>query len=388
MIGRRGWCMLLLAPAACGGTTARPVDVRDASIDGLSNDATTIMVPGARPVSSGLMPDATVDHDPADGAFPAQGAFSPDAGCAVGVACGARCTDTNSDPVNCGDCNRPCAATEVCSQGRCAVSCDALTACSGACVDLTADDANCGKCGAVCASGFHCTAGQCACRHTVCGEKCADTVSDPSNCGECGLGCALFDQDAAQNLFDVDASRLPVFAQFCNLGLCSVYCAGGLNLCGKSCVNTATDSDHCGNCNIACRGAAICRQGTCTCPGGASYCNGNCVSTQTSAANCGACGIACPPGVACIQGSCSVECPDGFIACENSCFDPMITKNHCGLCNQECGGDLVCQNGQCVCPAGLTACAGTCRDITLDVNNCGGCGKTCDAGACRGGSCQ
>jgi hypothetical protein len=61
-------------------------------------------------------------------------------GCAGGAsACGEGCVDTKTDAMNCGGCNKPCASTQQCVQGKCAaVACvlgpeNTLAACSDGC---------------------------------------------------------------------------------------------------------------------------------------------------------------------------------------------------------------------------------------------------------------
>lgn len=70
-----------------------------------------------------------------------------------------RCENLQTDPDNCGACDRPCGAV--------------LTCCSGECVGILVDDANCGKCGHAC-SGDHpqCVQGTC-CREDGSGCICS-----------------------------------------------------------------------------------------------------------------------------------------------------------------------------------------------------------------------
>jgi hypothetical protein len=303
--------------------------------------------------------------------------------CAVGVECAGSCVNTESDPRNCGDCGRACAPGGVCSQGICQGMCGVgLQACSGACVDWSVSDANCGQCGAACGPGFRCTGGRCTCKGTVCLGRCVDTVSDPDNCGLCGSGCAFAEVDSSTEI-----SPLP---QYCNDGLCQVYCSRGLTPCDRACVDTRTDDSNCAQCGVRCSNGSSCDNGACVCADGSkTYCGGICVDTQASAANCGACGAACPAGSPCIHGACAIACPSGAIACGNSCVDPLSTKEHCGLCDQVCLGNLVCSAGQCGCAAGFDECSGTCVDFGTDTRNCGACGVLCQGTEdCVNGVCQ
>jgi len=95
--------------------------------------------------------------------------------CPVGAGrCGrAACESLAADNQNCGACGRRCpavdrrAASAVCADGRCRVTCIAGTAeCDGdertICETTTlADDAHCGACGRACGSGSLCVSGRC-----------------------------------------------------------------------------------------------------------------------------------------------------------------------------------------------------------------------------------
>ena len=69
--------------------------------------------------------------------------------------------------------------------------CQCNTMCSGNCTDLTSDPANCGECGKTCAAPETCASSKCTCpAGDMCGSKCVDVTSDPANCGGCGKTCA------------------------------------------------------------------------------------------------------------------------------------------------------------------------------------------------------
>ncbi len=358
---RRPFWLLTLAALGCGRTT--PLGDTPEAGAAVGTDAPAAMTePGSGPPVPGTSArDARVDA-PQDA-----GTSSPDGGCTRGAACDGQCVDTNSDPSNCGACSRVCEVGTVCSDGLCQTSCTAgLVACGGACVDLSTNDTHCGQCGTACGEGFRCSAGGCTCQGSICHGACTDFNDDPSNCGGCGYGCPSGDPSLVVGDNEVLAET--PLAQYCNLGLCSLYCSLGTNLCGLSCVVTEHDDNNCGRCGIACPSGSSCQQGACTCSNRSeTVCDGFCVDTQTSSAHCGGCDAPCPEGVACVQGTCAIACPDDTIACGNSCVDPMTTKEHCGLCNQVCEGNLVCTGGHCACPPGWMQCDGSCVEVDSGV---------------------
>ncbi|MCC7539678.1 MAG: hypothetical protein IT379_25875, partial [Deltaproteobacteria bacterium] len=85
------------------------------------------------------------------------------------VACGASCTDTNTDPLNCGACGTSCGPSATCDDGDCGcpvgqTDCDDGPALS--CANLTSDRSNCGACGTACGAGQLCltSAGSTVCQ--------------------------------------------------------------------------------------------------------------------------------------------------------------------------------------------------------------------------------
>jgi hypothetical protein len=77
-----------------------------------------------------------------------------------------------------------------------------------------------------------------------------------------------------------------------------------MTACGGSCVNTLTDSSHCGGCGVPCTGGQSCQSGSCTCPTGQQFCGGACTDTSTDASYCGRCDTACAAGQTCQGGTC------------------------------------------------------------------------------------
>ena len=91
-------------------------------------------------------------------------------------------------------------------------------------------------------------------------------------------------------------------------------CRAPSTMCGTSCVDTASDAEHCGSCAVACATGMVCAGGVCGCGAGLTRCGAACVSTATSAANCGSCGHACTAGTECAAGVCDpvIEAAPGF----------------------------------------------------------------------------
>jgi hypothetical protein len=111
--------------------------------------------------------------------------------------CGSACTDTNTDPKNCGGCagagGQVCpSSAPACVQGNCTCP-STYTVCGSACVDLATDPNNCGTCGQACPSGYVCGGQPSACGGiTVCQNTsvmCAlqNEVCDGYN--RCSMNC-------------------------------------------------------------------------------------------------------------------------------------------------------------------------------------------------------
>lgn len=126
-------------------------------------------------------------------------------------------------------------------------------------------------------------------------------------------------------------------------------CRGGLKQCGATCVDTASDKNHCGGCNQTCPAGLICTNGTCTsvlgCRAGDQICvdDGNCPGSNN-------------PGCFCIT---DVE---GTPRCSDA------TLFVCSTCttNAECGPNKACfpaNIGSCGC-AGNACAAATCGGVS------------------------
>jgi len=83
---------------------------------------------------------------------------------------------------------------ETCATGACTCGAPPLLECAaGLCSDTSSDPQNCGMCGKVCQSGSNCVASACTCLPNR--PDCAGTglvcnlVKDNDNCGACGTVC-------------------------------------------------------------------------------------------------------------------------------------------------------------------------------------------------------
>jgi hypothetical protein len=126
------------------------------------------------------------------GALACDGAGS--CGCASGLTvCGTACVNTQSDFQNCGGCDAPCTAPEVCALGGCGSACPSgYEDCSGSCADLATDPTHCGDCATGCGPGATCQSAACLCPSGLSdcpGVGCTDLQTDPANCGVCGRAC-------------------------------------------------------------------------------------------------------------------------------------------------------------------------------------------------------
>jgi hypothetical protein len=97
-----------------------------------------------------------------------------------------------------------------------------------------------------------------------------------------------------------------------------------LTRCGRSCVDTGTSSEHCGDCDVTSESGQSCVDGSCSCPDGLASCDGVCVDTETDGAHCGACGDACASGETCVDGAC--ECEPDYERCGSDC----VPEDTCG----------------------------------------------------------
>ena len=301
----------------------------------------------------------------------------PSAQTLCGDAASATCADLRKDAANCGACGTACKDGEVCSAGRCEISCGpGLSECSGACTNVKADAANCGECGTSCGASEVCSNGACAanCQPglTDCVGSCVNTKSDVYNCGGCDVICAA--------------------GEVCSNGKCELSCAQGLKVCDGLCTDTHTDVANCGACGTSCSAGEACTGGACAlaCQSGLTNCDGRCVDKTSDEMNCGACGSHCAAGEVCSNGACAVGCQAGRTDCSGACVDTMNDNANCGACGNACGATEKCSNGTCAanCSEGLSVCSGLCANLKSDPSNCGACGVACSASQfCAAGAC-
>jgi hypothetical protein len=189
-------------------------------------------------------------------------------------------------------------------------------------------------------------------------------------------------------------------------------CPQPLTQCGTSCVNTQSNSNHCGSCNAACTSGVSCVNGSCQiepngCASGQTYCSNfsRCIDIQTNSFACGSCYTPCANSEACIDGLCAPgTCFPGLTLCagldgSSRCADLMTDWSNCGTCNNQCGPAESCQQGKCIppdCGSPYVYCRESgCTDTTTDYTNCGKCGNSCVGGplfdysayACTNGTC-
>lgn len=188
-------------------------------------------------------------------------------------------------------------------------------------------------------------AGECPDGLTCCPMGCVDTRTDLENCGECDLRCAL--NEVCER-------------GFCYVPECNPPCSPSMLCCGGDCVDFLNDEENCGRCGRRCQPGIRCMSGDCLCGGRTcatdeECCDGACVNVYGSdPRNCGRCGNDCGP-LPCVDGGCvcgSSTCPTGWTCCDGDrCFDLSSDMEHCGTCSNRCESHLSteCRNGECLC---------------------------------------
>lgn len=118
-------------------------------------------------------------------------------------------------------------------------------------------------------------------------------------------------------------------------------------LCGGGCVDTDTDSSHCGMCGFPCATGQECKGGHCTCtPDSCGGCCSGATCVEVASQNAGGCGLsgklcaACPnPGPTCLEavcntGICGFEVTMGCYI-DGTCHDNKISLNVCEVCDEK-----------------------------------------------------
>jgi hypothetical protein len=174
-------------------------------------------------------------------------------------------------------------------------------------------------------------------------------------------------------------------------------CSGTSTRCGNLCVDTRTNTGHCGACGQACDGRKVCSNGTCVCPSRSVEFEGTCVSTASDPRNCGAAGRACAPFQLCVQGVCA--CQPGWAMMGGRCINLRSDGTNCGMFGRTCssmgmgmGQSTTCVAGNCSrgsCGNNTTNCNNACVDTDTDERHCGRCNGECAGDQlCVRGTCQ
>ncbi len=279
---------------------------------------TTTSVDGEAPKDAGSDDAATVDGGPR---------------CTINQrGCGTTCVNFDdwshgcAGP-SCDPCSLPFALTSTCMAGTCAV---------GTCRPGRAD----------CKGGAD--------------DGCETDLNLATSCGSCTTVC-----DAA--------------APFCDNPRCVSGCDGGKSPCGTSCVDTTSDPNHCGGCEVKCaktHAQAACAGGQCgalSCDSPWGNCNQNdgdgCETPINTDENCGGCGNdcrannpahttrSCPAGNACS----ALSCVSGWNDCDGN------LNNGC-----ECSGVGCCKSTDSGGADASCGAPGSACDLNSFVNTCCG----------------
>ncbi len=195
---------------------------------------------------------------------------------------------------------------------------------------------------------------------TLCGDKCVDTLTDPEHCGGCNITCP-YPQHAGPS---------------CEGGECEWSClagwvnSDGLYDNGCECELQEANESICGDLiDNDCDGRVDCADSDCegaACGENGLVCDGGfCVCSYGEATE-----VTCGDGVDndcdgtadCGDADCSdLSCGDATDkCCSTSCVDTRSSFYHCGICYNDCDSGEVCNLGVCG-----VACSG-------ERENCGG----------------
>ena len=238
------------------------------------------------------------------------------------------------------------------------------------------DRNNCGQCGNKCADGEQCIDGNCGCPPGTiqCGSECVNPKSDDSNCGQCNNVCS-----------PPDGATPPDNMQYaCGDGQCGkLRCIQDNRVRWENCdglldngceIDLFTlDPNNCGACGVKCSPEETCRRFSdghiaCGCKSNETMCgaesNPTCVDIATNVEHCGACNHACPFALllgkphqfaTCVDGLCGLICEPGWGDCNGNSADGcetnlMVHGGHCGGCGHSCdtAAGQPCINGACL----------------------------------------
>ena len=326
-----------------------------------------------------------------------------------------------------GQCPVPINGTATCKQGQCGILCNAgypdkcgEGTTNPSCRNLANDYDNCGVCGKSCDSVDVSNAKTKTCNNKICIAK---TCNDSSwlNGGTC-----IESTETACGSATTNCKNIPGWKSgTCTKNTCvATSCADGFILAGGSCqqcpaitpttcnnrcVNTKTDINHCGGCNVPpcdapANGKAICDEGACgiVCDVGYHIASDNKSCKEDSTTCCGelckTCLIPIYGKATCIGGECGFVCNIGYEKCSGTCVDLNTNASHCGTCNKTCtapsNATATCANKTCgfECKTGYEKCSGACVNTNTNMSHCGACNDPCTAPAfgtafCFGGNC-
>ncbi|MBK6534566.1 MAG: VCBS repeat-containing protein [Deltaproteobacteria bacterium] len=202
----------------------------------------------------------------------------------------------------------------------------------------------------------------CSPGRVACADACVDTNTDSAHCGGCGQACAP--PNAVGTCTSGSCAVMTCNANFDN---CDGMAANGCEVDARTTVTTGSCGTTCAlaNATPACIAGACavqrCSDGYADCDGMAA--NGCEVQTSTAVANCGACGRACAAGQVCTMGACMLSCAAPTTLCTDTCANLTNDRAHCGSCTTACRADETCAAGRCACPAGRAVCGGVCQPV-------------------------
>jgi hypothetical protein len=304
---------------------------------------------------------------------PSEGGMSSDAATdgssmcsAPQIECKDKCVDPSTDNANCHSCGNACMTGEVCSNGKCGLTCSPPeTLCSGAPYDGgVMPDAGGGTEAGPTEAGMTMDAatdgGVDGSSHTDAGHTgdaghsgadagktidagpyvpyCANINNDPKNCGACGKACTA--------------------DEMCNAGECILTCPKGTTACpgNTGCKGTG---ECCSTSDCTSVIGEVCPSpgGVCACPMGSILCASlsTCIPEGTCCtdADCKVTGETCPTPA----GTCA--CPSGQSVCTNATTSLCIMTGTC-CTDASCtvtGETCATSGGTCACPTGDTVCA-------------------------------